>query len=170
MWNRGTVASCTRLCDGRTGVRGSARFAEAANWPVNLHVTDAKSRPFRDGWRRRARNLCSSLGRGRRCGLFWRTGAAARRCRAGQAAGVANVDYDTAASPLLYGPEIWRRFSAEVRAERVLFGSDFPLHNFPRTTANPEMAQLLAEARGAGLTDSELAAVLHGNAARLLGD
>jgi predicted TIM-barrel fold metal-dependent hydrolase len=75
-----------------------------------------------------------------------------------------NVYYDTAASPLIYGPEIWAQFQAAVPEDRVLFGSDFPLNLYPRRDAEPTMTALVAEARQAGAGE----AVLQGNAARLL--
>ena len=75
-----------------------------------------------------------------------------------------NVYYDTAASPLLYGQDMWREFLSKTGASRVLFGSDFPLNNYPRETETAEMGRLLAELRGAGLSEEELAALLATNA------
>jgi predicted TIM-barrel fold metal-dependent hydrolase len=40
---------------------------------------------------------------------------------------LANVYVDTAATPLLYGPTIYRQVAELMGAERVLFGSDYPL-------------------------------------------
>jgi predicted TIM-barrel fold metal-dependent hydrolase len=71
------------------------------------------------------------------------------------------VYYDTAASPLLYGPEAW----TQALGDRVLFGSDYPLILYPKTETAPGMAGLVAEAKTAGAT----AAMLGGNVARLLG-
>ncbi len=71
-----------------------------------------------------------------------------------------NVYFDTAASHLLYEPAVYRRVIEAVGVEKVLWGSDFPL-----TT----QARALARTREAGLSDDELAAVLGGNAAQLLG-
>ena len=68
--------------------------------------------------------------------------------------------FDTAASHLLYDAAVYRRVIDAVGAGKVLFGSDFPL-----TT----QAKALERARTAGLDDRELAAVLGGNAAQLLG-
>jgi predicted TIM-barrel fold metal-dependent hydrolase len=68
--------------------------------------------------------------------------------------------FDTAASHLLYEPAVYRRVIEAVGVEKVLFGSDFPL-----TT----QAKALERAHSAGLDERELAAVLGGNAARLLG-
>jgi len=76
-----------------------------------------------------------------------------------------NIFYDTAASPLLYDAGIWARFISAVGAERVLFGSDFPLNVYPKLDAAPVMTRLLEEARAGGAG----AAVLAENAARVLG-
>jgi hypothetical protein len=68
--------------------------------------------------------------------------------------------FDSAAGHLLYDPAVYRRVIDAVGVEKVLFGSDFPL-----TT----QAKALERTRAAGLDERELAAVLGGNAARLLG-
>ncbi len=73
-----------------------------------------------------------------------------------------NLRYDTAASPLLYDAVIWRDMVSAVGAEKIWFGSDFPLHLYPAVTDAPEMSRLLAEARGAAVPQS----VLGENAAR----
>ena len=78
-----------------------------------------------------------------------------------------NVVYDTAASPLLYGPEIWPRFIATAGAERVLFGSDFPLNLYPRLELEAELVRLVAEAKAAGLPAEGLDGVLERNALRI---
>jgi hypothetical protein len=80
-----------------------------------------------------------------------------------------NVYFDTAASPLLYDLSIYRAVADVVGAERILFGSDFPLRVFPREQREPDFARPLAEARKSGLTRKELALVLGGNARKLLG-
>jgi predicted TIM-barrel fold metal-dependent hydrolase len=73
---------------------------------------------------------------------------------------LANVWFDTAASHLLYDPAIYRRVIDLVGAERILWGSDWPLTS---------QAKALERTRDAGLSDAELDAVLGGNAARVLG-
>jgi predicted TIM-barrel fold metal-dependent hydrolase len=67
--------------------------------------------------------------------------------------------FDTAASHLLYTPEIYRRVIDVVGAEKILWASDFPL-----TTQR----QALERTRDAGLTDGQLSAITGGNVARLL--
>ena len=71
-----------------------------------------------------------------------------------------NVYYDTAASPYLYGADIYRRVADLVGPEKILFGSDFPLMSPGR---------ILREIDAAPFADEERALVLGGNIERLLG-
>ena len=75
-------------------------------------------------------------------------------------AALADTYFDTAASPFLYTPDIFPSVARVVGAERVLFGTDFPLIAHPR---------LLAQVRGSGLSEDEQAMITGGNAARLFG-
>lgn len=75
-------------------------------------------------------------------------------------AALANVWVDTAASHLLYEPQVYRTVIDLIGVEKVLFASDYPL-------VGQDKARRLVEE--AGLSEGELAAVLGGNAARLLG-
>jgi predicted TIM-barrel fold metal-dependent hydrolase len=71
---------------------------------------------------------------------------------------LAHVFVDTAVTSLLYEPDIYGRVSDLIGAERVLFGSDFPLLSQARSKGRIEAA----------LCDPALALVLGGNAQRLL--
>ena len=71
-----------------------------------------------------------------------------------------NVSFDSAASPLLYDASVFRTAVGLVGADRVLFGTDFPLVRHGR---------LLRQVRESGLTASQQDAILGGNAARLFG-
>lgn len=73
-------------------------------------------------------------------------------------AALAHVYYDTAASPYLYDDAIFPLLAGLVGG-KILFGSDYPLL---------DPARFLARVRAAGLSQQALAAVLGGNAARLL--
>jgi uncharacterized protein len=84
-------------------------------------------------------------------------------------AALPNLFYDTAASPLIYAPDVFRRMLDVVGAERVLFGSDYPLILFPRVETQPGFAGFLAQIAGAGLTAAERTALLGANATRILG-
>jgi predicted TIM-barrel fold metal-dependent hydrolase len=79
-----------------------------------------------------------------------------------------NVHFDSAASPLMYGPEVWSRAATAVGADRLLFGSDNPLRLYPKTEAGVGVASFVREATGA-LAPDDVAAVLGGNARRVLG-
>jgi predicted TIM-barrel fold metal-dependent hydrolase len=138
--------------------------AAELNWPVNLHVTDPASRPFP---RRVETPPAAFLWLARQHpqttfilahwgGLLPLTNPAFGALR--------NIYYDTAASPLLYGSGVWSRATGALGADRVLFGSDFPLNLYPKLDESPGLVRLVQEARSCGLSD----AVLGGNAARLL--
>ena len=71
-----------------------------------------------------------------------------------------NVYFDSAASPLLYRPEVFATVAGLAGAGKVLFGSDYPLMDISRP---------LEQARSAGLAPDVEAALLSGNAAKLLG-
>jgi len=71
-----------------------------------------------------------------------------------------NVYFDTAASPFLYSPRIYSEVSRLIGADRILFGSDYPLL---------AQGRLLQEIDSADLTEEEKSLILSGNARRLLG-
>jgi predicted TIM-barrel fold metal-dependent hydrolase len=68
------------------------------------------------------------------------------------------VYFDTAASPYLYDPSVYRLAVELVGAEKILFGSDFPL--LPPATYFDEM-------KTAGLSSQEMQQICGGNAAEL---
>jgi predicted TIM-barrel fold metal-dependent hydrolase len=80
-----------------------------------------------------------------------------------------NVYYDSAATPLLYHSQIYRAVVNVVGAEKILYGSDYPLLIYPGQERLPGFTRLLDEIRGSGLSAHELDLVLGGNTARLLG-
>ena len=71
----------------------------------------------------------------------------------------ANVYYDTAASPLLYSPEIFSTMVGLKLSDRVLMGTDFPLIKHRRLMEQIEGAQVPPDAK---------ARILGGNAHALL--
>ena len=73
---------------------------------------------------------------------------------------LADVYFDTAATPFLYDARVFEAVAGLVGAERILFGSDFPL--LPQE-------RVLNQLEGAALSAEEKAAIGGGNAARLLG-
>jgi predicted TIM-barrel fold metal-dependent hydrolase len=71
-----------------------------------------------------------------------------------------NVYFDTAASPFLYSPEVYRQVSQMVGNDKVLFGSDWPLLSPGR---------LLKEINSLNLPEATRDLILSGNARKLLG-
>jgi len=71
-----------------------------------------------------------------------------------------NVYFDSAASPFLYTPEVYSQVIQLVGADRVLFGSDYPLL---------AQSRLLKEIKALNLAEETKSLVLAGNALRLLG-
>jgi uncharacterized protein len=70
-----------------------------------------------------------------------------------------NVYFDTAASPFLYDPEVYRYAIKLAGQNKILFGSDFPL-------IKPE--RYFNEMKKAGLTKAEMDSICGKNAATLL--
>ncbi len=143
-------------------------LAARLSLPVNLHVTDPRSAPFPGRVETPLADFVT-LAREFPGATFilahWGGGLAFdAECRA-----LKNVYYDTAASPLLYGPEVWMRGISGSAPDRLLFGSDYPLILYPKTEIEPQFDGILRELTGAGLPESIQAALLGGNAARLFG-
>jgi predicted TIM-barrel fold metal-dependent hydrolase len=127
--------------------------------PVNLHVTDPQSRPYPGRVETPLADfvdLAKAFPQTTFILAHWGGGLAWME----EAAALPNVWFDTAASPLLYGPEVW----SKARRERVLYGSDYPLILYPKTESAPAFGGILAEARAAGVGSD----VLGENARRLL--
>ena len=139
-------------------------LAATLQLPVNLHVTDPDSRPFPGRIATPAADFLR-LARGFPTTTFilahWGGLLAMREPAFGS---LANVYYDTAASPLLYDADVWSRATSVLGVDRILFGSDYPLNLYPAQDAVPDLLRLVTEAKAAGMC----AAVLGGNAARLL--
>ena len=79
-----------------------------------------------------------------------------------------NVWYDTAASPLLYDARVFRQVIDLIGADRILFGSDYPLLLYPRKIREPTFDRFLEEIAGAGLTAEEKEKILGANFHRLV--
>jgi hypothetical protein len=73
---------------------------------------------------------------------------------------MANVYFDTAASPLLYTPEVYNQVIPLVGADKILFGSDYPLL---------APGRLIKEIKALNLPEETESLILSGNARRLLG-
>lgn len=145
--------------------------AVTLGWPVNLHVTDPASRLFPGRVVTPLEDVVAVARQqpGLRLILaHWGGGLVFHELNAHARQALQNCLYDTAATPLLYDPAIYRAAVQAVGAERVLLGSDYPLLVFPKDQREPDLTRMVAQVRGAGLDDAALAAVLGGNARRLL--
>ena len=72
---------------------------------------------------------------------------------------LSNVYFDTAASPWLYRDEIFRHVAEIVGAEKILYGSDYPLM---------KQSKLIKAIRGLSISEDAKVLILGGNARRLL--
>jgi len=73
---------------------------------------------------------------------------------------ISNVYFDTAASSFLYTPEVYNQVIQLVGADKILFGSDYPLLT---------QSRLLEEIKALDLPEETKKLMLSGNAQRLLG-
>jgi predicted TIM-barrel fold metal-dependent hydrolase len=73
---------------------------------------------------------------------------------------MSNVYFDTAASPFLYTPQVYNQVTQLVGADKILFGSDYPLL---------AQSRLLKEIAALDLSEEAKSLILSGNALRLLG-
>jgi predicted TIM-barrel fold metal-dependent hydrolase len=147
------------------GLIAALELAGGLGWPVNLHVTEPEGRPYPGrvetpladftAWARSLPRTTFVLAHwGGRLPLLEPA-----------AAGLANVYYDTAASPILYGESAWTTLLPAFGTDRVLFGSDHPLDLYPRREPGPSLTRFTMEARAAQVP----APVLADNARRLFG-
>ncbi len=158
------------LCPHALGLSWDAAELEALfslagelGMPVNLHVTDPSSgrfpgrveTPLEDFERWAQRHRATSF-----VFAHWAGGLDVRA--------LPNAWVDTAAAPLIYRAPAWDRIGATVRPEQVLFGSDYPLNLYPKNNVEPGLATFVAEAKAALGDVATRAAVLGGNAMRVL--
>jgi len=73
---------------------------------------------------------------------------------------MSHVFFDTAASPLLYSPQVYNQVIQLVGGDKILFGSDYPLLG---------QGRLLKEISSLDLPEETKSLILSGNAQRLLG-
>jgi len=122
-------------------------LARELDLPVNLHVTDPS--PSKGNYPGRVETPSADFVAMARAfpglnfilahwgGCFWRQGVRLPD----------NVYLDTAASPLLYAPEVFTEALMACGEDRVLWGTDYPLDLYPRDESRGTMAGFLAEAR-----------------------
>lgn len=81
---------------------------------------------------------------------------------------LANVFYDTAASPLLYESSIFKRVFDTVGADRILFGSDYPLRLYPRRQKEADFRTYISEIDSLQLDPTDTQSLYYNNFIQLL--
>ena len=79
-----------------------------------------------------------------------------------------NLYFDIAAVPLIYDSTVYRQAIDAVGAERILFGTDYPLRVYPRESRTPEFTRPVAEIRDLKLPAEEFDAIMGANLISLL--
>lgn len=80
-----------------------------------------------------------------------------------------NVYYDLAANPLVYETRSIKSVADIVGAEKILFGSDFPLLIYPRECREKEFQLFITDIRqNAGLNEEEWTKIMYDNGEKLL--
>ena len=127
--------------------------------PVNLHVTDPNSASYAhriDTPLADFLTMAEDFPATKFILAHWGGGLAWSK----RALALPNIWFDTAASPLLYGLEVWKKAAPG----RVLFGSDYPLVLYPKLGAQPDFAGIVHAAEAAGAAPE----IFQENAAGLL--
>ncbi len=146
-------------------------FAQAHNWPVNLHVEEPVGRPHAG---RRAASLqdyvfiAERFEKVRFIFSHWGGGLPFYELNPHVRSALKNVFYDCAASPFLYDDSVFKKVIEIVGAHRVLFGSDYPLRLYPKKNSPPKIASF-TRAAAAQLTSEQATLVMGENARGLLG-
>lgn len=154
------------------GWKTMAEWCSDRGWPINLHVTEAAGHEHPgsvatplQGFVRLAQSapdlkiILAHWGGGL---PFFEQNPKLRHQ-------LKNVFYDVAASPLLYDISIFRKVIDLVGAEKVLFGSDFPLRVYPSRQKQPDMITYIEQIHSeANLSPSEADLIFGKNFARLI--
>ncbi len=150
-----------------------AQWCVSNNWPINFHVTEtaghehpgAVATPLQEFVR-----MAEAEPELKMILAHWGGGLAYFEQNPKLRKILRNVYYDTAASPLLYDMSIFKQMVQLVGAQKLLFGSDYPLRIYPRKQKAPDMELFIETIREeSGLDEAELEALLGGNFRRLVG-
>lgn len=147
------------------GLRHVFETAASWGWPVCLHVTDPASRPYPGRIETPPADFVAWAEAHPRTRLIlahWGGGLDVRA--------FPNVWVDTAAAPLIYGAAAWDLLERTVRADQVLFGSDYPLILRPAAGSEPEIATFADELRERVASAEVCRGIAAGNLRALLGE
>jgi len=150
--------------------RALAEWCSTHGWPINFHTTSEQGRdhpaavatPLQDYLRMAHEHPTLKM-----ILAHWGGGLALQTDKNLPK----NLFFDCAASPLLFSTDPFREAIEAVGADRILFGSDYPLRVYPRVQKQADMGRFLEKIRSeAGLTPLESEAILGGNWLRLMNE
>jgi predicted TIM-barrel fold metal-dependent hydrolase len=149
------------------GWQALAEWCVNHNWPVNLHATEAAGHEHPGSVPTALNDFVRMAQTAPQLKLIlahWGGGLAFFELNPRLRKILKNVRYDTAASPLLYPPSIFRSVIDIVGIEKVLFGSDYPLRIYPRQQTVPDYSTYLDAIRTeAHLSRTEFEAISQQN-------
>lgn len=149
------------------GWQALAEWCVKHNWPVNLHATEAAGHEHPGSVPTALNDFVRMAQTAPQLKLIlahWGGGLAFFELNPRLRKILKNVRYDTAASPLLYPPSIFRSVIDIVGIEKVLFGSDYPLRIYPRQQTVPDYSTYLHAIRTeAHLSRTEFEAISQQN-------
>lgn len=146
-------------------------WASEQGWPMTVHLTEPASHDYHGRVETpllEAVELFERFPKQKFIAAHWGGGLPFYSLNRRVKAALANVWFDTAASPLIYDQQVWRTVCDLVGKDKILFGSDFPLMLYPRLEQSPDWARVLAEFHNSGLTVAERQSIGKDNLAALL--
>lgn len=174
-WGACGIGECLPSLQSPSGYRDPAwrellDWTSTAGWPVCLHVSEVVGRPHPGQIPTPLAQLLEwidAFPQQKWILAHWGGGLPFFALNPWVASRLSRVWFDSAASPLLYDPRVWRIVTELVGAGKVLFGSDFPLQLYPddgrHGAAEPGWRGLFGELTGAELQPQDLDRVLSAN-------
>lgn len=154
------------------GWQALADWCTRSNWPINLHATEAVGRNHPGNAPTSLQDFLSMASNNPNLKLIlahWGGGLAFFELNPAVRRNLKNVYYDTAASPLLYEPSIFRHMIEIAGPDKILFGSDYPLRIYPKKQKEPNFTAFINSIRDeADLAPEESAAIMHNNIRTLI--
>ena len=156
------------------GWQALANWCVENDWPVNMHATEVVGRNLPNTVPTPLDDFVNMARINPRLKLIlahWGGGLAFFELNPFLRKVLQNVYYDTAASPLLYDTYIFRRMIDIIGADKILFGSDYPLKLYPRSQQNPNFATFIHSIeKTINLSAEEHTAIFHRNFKNILPD
>lgn len=147
------------------------RWADAEGWPINLHVTEPAGHAYTGRLETPLMDyvwLAEQFPSVAFILAHWGGGLPFYTLNSRVRKALRNCYVDTAASPLVYSASIWQHIVSLFGAERILFGTDFPLRLYPRREQRPSIVSLRRELEAQNLAPDSVEAILGQNMAKLL--